>query len=158
MKILKSSILVPSISVSTGVIAYLILSGTFFSGFNPLRGIVEATSYGSFRYVTNMLNYETSEVSYDMEDMHNAMHLYDFSGKGHLGRMEGSLESEIGLYGQSLRWPSGQIIGENLSIVGMSFTLEAWIYPTSNEPLALAGIFLVLIGVQKFKKPSKVEE
>ncbi|MFX0069340.1 MAG: LamG domain-containing protein [Candidatus Hodarchaeota archaeon] len=139
MKVLKNSILVPSISVITGLIAYLILSGTFFPSFNPLSGIVEATSYGSFSYVTNMFNYETTEVSYNMEDMYNSTHLYDFSEKGHFGRTEGSLEQEIGLYGQSLRWPSGQIIGEDLDIVDMSFTLEAWIYPASNDPIALAG-------------------
>ncbi|MFQ6044389.1 MAG: LamG domain-containing protein, partial [Candidatus Poribacteria bacterium] len=40
---------------------------------------------------------------------------------------------------QSLRWPSGQIIGEDLDIVDMSLTLEAWIYPTSNDSIALAG-------------------
>ena len=139
MKKLKSSILVPSISVSTGIIAYLILSGTLFSSFNPLTSIVEATSYGSFRYVTNMLNYETSEVSYNMEDMYNLTHLYDFSVNGHFGRTEGLLESETGLYGQSLQWPGGQIIGEDLDIVDMNFTLEAWIYPTSNDSIALAG-------------------
>jgi len=138
MKILKSSILVPSISVSAGIIAYLILSGTFFPSFNPLKGIAEATGHGSFRYVVNMLNYETSEVSYNMEDMYNSTHLYDFSDRGHFGRKDG-LESEIGLYGRSLQWQNGQIIGEDLDIVDMSFTLEAWIYPTSNDSLALAG-------------------
>jgi len=139
VKILKNSILVPSISVSAGIIAYLILSGTFFPSFKPLRGMVEATAYGSFGYVTNMLNYETTEVSYNMEDMYNLTHLYDFSDRGHFGRTEGSLESEIGPYGQSLQWPSGQIIGEDLDIVDMRFTLEAWIYPTSSDSLALAG-------------------
>ncbi len=139
MKISKNSILVPSISVTTGIIAYLILSGTFFPSFNPLSGIVEAASYGSFKYVTSMFNYETTEVSYNMEDMYNSTHLYDFSEKRHFGGTEGSLEREIGLYGQSLRWPSGQIIGEGLDIVDMSFTLEAWIYPTSNDSIALAG-------------------
>jgi len=139
MKILKSSILVPSISVSAGIIAYLVLSGTFFLSFNPLNGIAKATSHGSFRYVVNMLNYETSEVSYNMEDMYNSTHLYDFSDRGHFGRKDGGLESEIGLYGQSLRWSSGQIVGEDLDIVDMSFTLEAWIYPTSSDSLALAG-------------------
>lgn len=139
MKRLKSSILVPSISVGTGIIAYLILSGTFFPSFRPLNGIVGATSYGSFSYVTNMLNYETSEVSYNMEDMYDAEHLYDFSGQGHFGKKDFSLESEIGLYGQSLRWSSGQIICEDLDIVDTSFTLEAWIYPTSNDSIALAG-------------------
>jgi len=139
MKIPKKSILVPSISITTGIIAYLILSGTFFLSVNPLSGIVEATSYGSFSYVTKMLNYENSEVSYNMEDMYNLTHLYDFSDKGHFGRKEGSLESEIGLYGQSLRWPGGQIIVEDLDIVDMSFTIEAWIYPTSNDTIALAG-------------------
>jgi len=136
---LKSSILVPSISVSAGIIAYLILSGTFFPSFNPLKGIAEATGHGSFRYVVNMLSYETSEVSYNMEDMYNSTHLYDFSDRGHFGRKDGGLESETGLYGQSLRWPGGQIVGEDLDIVDMSFTLEAWIYPTSNDSLALAG-------------------
>lgn len=141
MKILKSSILVPSISVSAGVIAYLILSGTLFSSFNPISGIVEATSYGSFRYVTNMLNYETSEVSYNMEDMYNSTHLYDFSSNRHFGKNEGSLESAIGFFGQSLRWTSGQIIGEDLNIIDMSFTVEAWIYPTSQDKLSLAAVF-----------------
>ena len=139
MKILKNSILVPSISITTGIIAYLILSGTFFPSFNPLGGIVDASGYGSFSYVTNMLNYETSEVSYNMEDMYNRTHLYDFSGKGHFGRIEGSLESEIGFYGQSLRWPGGQVLVEDLDIVDMSFTIEAWIYPTSNDSIALTG-------------------
>ena len=139
MKMLKSSILVPSISVSAGIIAYLILSGMFFPSFNPLKGIAEATSHGSFRYVVSTLNYETSEVSYNMEDMYNSTHLYDFSDREHFGRKDGGLESEIGVYGQSLRWSSGQIIGEDLDIIDMSFTLEAWIYPTSNDPLALAG-------------------
>lgn len=139
MKILKSFILVPSISIATGIIAYLILSGTFFPNFNALSGIVEATSYGSFSYVTNILNYETSEVSYNMEDLYNSTHLYDFSDKGNFGRKVGSLESEIGLYGRSLGWPGGQVIGEDLDIVDMSFTIEAWIYPTSNDPIALVG-------------------
>jgi hypothetical protein len=135
----KSSILVPSISVSAGVIAYLILSGTLFSGFAPLKGIAEATSHGSFGYVVNTINYETSEVSYNMEDMYNSTHLYDFSDRRHFGRKDGGLESEIGWYGQCLGWQSGQIVGEDLDIIDMSFTLEAWIYPTSSDSLALAG-------------------
>lgn len=139
MKRLKSSILVPSVSVGASVIAYLILSGTLFPTFNPLNGIVGATSHGSFRYVVNTLYYETSEVSYNMEDMYDTEHLYDFSDKGHFGRLEGSLEPEIGWYGQSLRWKNGEIIGEDLDIVDLSFTLEAWVYPASNDSIALAG-------------------
>jgi len=139
VKRLKSSILVPSVSVSASVIAYLILSGTLFPSFNPLNGIVGATSHGSFRYIVNTLNYETSEVSYNMEDMYDTEHLYDFSDKGHFGRLEGSLAPEIGRYGQCLRWSSGQIIGEDLDIIDMSFTLEAWVYPTSSDFIALAG-------------------
>jgi hypothetical protein len=139
MKVLKNSILISSVSITTGIIAYLILSGTLFPSLSFMRGIVEATSYGSFNYVTNLFNYETSEVSYNMEDMYNSTYLYDFSDNGHFGRKEGSLQSEIGFYGQSLRWPNGQIIGEDLDIVDMSFTIEAWIYPTSNDSMALAG-------------------
>jgi len=143
MKRLRISILVPSVSVSASVIAYLILSGTLFPTFNPLNGIVGATSHGSFRYISNMLYYESSEVSYNMEDMYEVDYLYDFSDKGHFGKLEGSLEPGIGWYGQSLRFLSGQIIGEDLDIVNMSFTLEAWVYPTSSDSIALAGCEII---------------
>jgi len=134
----RSSILISSASVATGVIAFLILSGLFITNFNPLFGVVEATKTGSFNYLTNVLPYETSEVSYNMEDMFNTTHLYDFSPNSHLGKRNGLTEAD-GIYGQSLKWPSGQIVGEDLNIVDVSFTLEAWIYPTSEENTALAG-------------------
>lgn len=139
MKKPTSSVLVPTISIIAGVISYLILSGALIQGFNPLTGIVEATSYGSFEYVTNLFYNETSTVSYNMEDMYNSTYLYDFSEMQYYGRKNGSLESDIGVYGQSLRWESGQIVVEDLDIVDTSFTIEAWIYPTSQDALSLAG-------------------
>ena len=144
----KASVLVLTISVIVGVVAYLVLSGTFIQGFRPLKGIAEATGYDSFTYVTNMF-YETGEISYNMEDMYNSTHLYDFSLKGHFGRKDGSLEFEAGVYGKSLRWPAGQIIGEDLDIKDMSFTIEAWIYPTSEDSINLAGTEVTYPYIQK---------
>ena len=138
VRMVRSSILIPSASLATGVISFLILSGLFIPSFNPLFGVVEATKSGSFNYLTNVLPYETSEVSYNMEDMFNATHLYDFSPNNHLGKRNGLTEAD-GVYGQSLKWPSGQIVCDDLDIVDMSFTLEAWTYPTSEENIALAG-------------------
>jgi len=139
MKKPTSSVLVPTISIIAGVISYLILSGALIQGFNPLTGIVEATRYGSFEYITNRVNDETSTVSYNMEDMYNSTHLYDFSEPQYSGRKDGSLKPDIGIYGESLLWESGQIVVEDLDIVDMSFTIEAWIYPTSQNILSLAG-------------------
>lgn len=139
MKISMRSVLVPSVSVISGFIVYLILSGTVIQNFNPLEDVIEASSYGSFSYVTNILHYETTEVSFNMEDMYNSTHLYDFSLNEHFGRKEGSLEFDTGIYGKSLRWPTGQIIVEDLDIIDMSFTIEAWIYPTTEDPISLAG-------------------
>lgn len=139
LKIPSRSISVPSVSVISGVIVYLILSGTVIQGFNPLKDVVEASSYGSFSYVTSLLLYETTEVSFNMEDTYNSTYLYDFSLNEHFGRKNGSLEFETGIYGKSLRWPTGQIIVEDLDITGMSFTIEAWIYPTSEDVISLVG-------------------
>lgn len=74
-----------------------------------------------------------------MEDMYNSTHLNDFSGKNHFGLKSPSLQFESGIYGQALQWPTGQIAVEDLGIVSTSFTLEAWIYPTGEEALTLAG-------------------
>jgi hypothetical protein len=139
MKKPTSFVLVPTISIVAGVISYLILSGALIQGFNPLTGIVEATRYGSFEYITNRVNDETSTVSYNMEDMYNSTHLYDFSEPQYSGRIDGSLEPDYGIYGDSLLWESGQIIVEDLDIVDTSFTIEAWIYPTSQNFISLAG-------------------
>jgi len=139
MKKPASSVLVLTISIIISIISFLILSGTLIQGFNPLAGIVEATSYGSFEYVTNLFYNETSTVSYNMEDMYNSTHLYDFSEQQYYGRKDGSLEFDNGIYGRSLRWGSGQIVVEDLDIVDTSFTIEAWIYPTSQRALSLAG-------------------
>lgn len=143
MKKPTSSVLVPTVSIITGVIVYLTLSGAFIQGFNPLTGIVEATEYVSFEYITNRVNDETSTVSYNMEDMYNSTHLYDFGESQYSGRKNGSLKPDIGIYGESLRWESGQIVVEDLDIVDTSFTIEAWIYPTSEKPLSLAGVEIV---------------
>jgi len=140
MKKPTSSVLVPTISIIAGVISYLILSGAFIQGFNPLIGIVEATKYGSFEYIINRVNDETSTVSYNMEDMYNSTYLYDFSEPQYMGRKDGSLKPDYGIYGESLLWESGQIIVEDLDIVDTSFTIEAWIYPTSQNVLSLAGV------------------
>ena len=139
MRIQKGTVLISSISIIAGVFGYLILSGTLIQGFNPLASVVETASYGSFSYLTNMLPYETSEVSYNMDEMYNTTHLYDFSSKKHFGERTSTLRFDIGVYGRSLQWPGGQVVGEDLDIVRMSFTLEAWIYPTSEDFLALAG-------------------
>jgi hypothetical protein len=136
---LKSSIRVPLVSVCAGFVAYLTLSGILLSGFSPLRAVVEATGYGSFSYVTNLVSYEFTEVSYNMEDMYNSTHLYDFSNNRHFGRVEGSLEFTNGFFGRSLQWLNGYIVSEDLNMVDISFTVEAWIYPTSPERLALAA-------------------
>jgi len=139
MKTLSNSHLVVFTSIIMGLMVYLLLSGTFVQGFNPLKGVVEMTTTGSFTYLTNELYYETSAVSYNMEDMYNSTHLYDFSLNNRFGNKTGSLEFESGFYGRSLRWLSGQIVGPDLDIIDMSFTVEAWIYPTSQENIALAG-------------------
>lgn len=132
-------ILVPTISFISGLVVYLILSGTIIQGVNPLQDMLEASSQGSFRYVTNVPYYETTEVSFNMEDMYNSTHLQDFSPKGHFGARQGSLEFEAGMYGECLRWPSGCVIVDGLDIVSMSFTIEAWIYPASNDYMCLVG-------------------
>lgn len=139
MKTLSSSHLVVFTSIFMGLMVYLLFSGTSIQGFNPLKGVVEATKNGSFTYLTKELYYETSAVSYNMEDMYNSTHLYDFSLNNGFGNKTGSLEFESGFYGRSLRWLSGQIVGPDLDIIDMSFTVEAWIYPTSEETIALAG-------------------
>jgi len=144
-----SSVLVPTISIIAGVISYLILSGAFIQGFNPLTGIVGATTYGSFEYIANRVNDETSTVSYNMEDMYNSTDLYDFSESQYSGRIEGSLKPDYGFYGQSLLWESGQIVVEDLDIVDTSFTIEAWIYPTSQNVLSLAGVETVFPFIWK---------
>lgn len=133
------SVLVPSASVITAIITFLVLSGMVIQGFNPLTSVVEATSSGSFRYLTNMLPYETTEISYNMDDLYDTTHLYDFSSKDHFGEIDGTLKFESGIYGRSLQWPGGQIKGDDLDIVGMSFTIEAWIFPTSADLLVLIG-------------------
>lgn len=138
-RMLRKSVLVPTTSLVFGIIVYLILSGMFIQNFHPLSGVAEATGSGSFNYVTNTLYYETSEVSYNLEDMYNTTHLYDFSDRKHFSMKSDSLEFATGMYGQSLQWPSGQVVCEDLSIIDMSFTLETWIYPASEGPIALAG-------------------
>ena len=140
MKKPTSSVLVPTISIVTGVISYLILSGALIQGFNPLTGIVEATRYGSFEYMMNRVNDETSTVSYNMEDMYNSTHLLDFSESQYSAKIDGSLKPDYGIYGEALLWESGQIIVRDLDIVDTSFTVEAWIYPTSEDILSLAGV------------------
>jgi hypothetical protein len=154
MKKPTSSVLVSTISIVAGVISYLILSGTLIQGFNPLTGIVEATSYGSFEYITNRVNDETSTVSYNMEDMYNSTYLYDFSEPQYSGRKDGSLEPDYGIYGESLRWESGQIVVEDLDIVDTSFTIEAWIYPTTQTVLSLAGVETVFPFIWKTENGS----
>ncbi|MFX1301672.1 MAG: LamG-like jellyroll fold domain-containing protein, partial [Promethearchaeota archaeon] len=108
-------------------------------GFNPLTSVVEATSNGSFRYLTNMLPYETTEISYNMDDLEDTTHLYDFSSKNHFGEIDGALKFESGIYGRSFQWPGGRIKGDDLDIVGMSFTIEAWIFPTSADLIVVIG-------------------
>lgn len=139
MKKLSSSVLVAFTSVFAGLIVYLLLSGVFIQGFHPLKDVVETTTYGSFTYLVNELYYVSSAISYNMEDIYNFTHLYDFSLNERFGNKTGSLEFESGVYGRSLRWMSGQIVAPDLDIVDISFTVEAWIYPTSEETLALAG-------------------
>ena len=154
LKTPSRSILVPSISVISGFIVYLILSGAVIQGFNPFKDVVEASSYGSFSYVTNIIHYETTEVSFNMEDMYNSTYLYDFSLNEHFSRKEGSLEFETGIYGKSLRWPSGQIIVADLDIIDMSFTIETWIYPTSEDFISLAGTEAIYPFIQKASNES----
>jgi hypothetical protein len=149
MKKPTSSVLVPTISIIAGVISYLILSGALIQGFNPLTGIVEATRYGSFEYIANRVNDETSILSYNMEDMYNSTHLYDFSEPQYLGRINGSLNPDIGVYGGSLSWENGQIVVEDLDIVDTSYTIEAWIYPTSQNFVSLAGVETVFPFIGK---------
>ena len=132
-------VLVPTASVISGIVVFLVLTGMLVPGFTPLREVIAASSPASFNYVTNLFYYETGELSYNMEDMFDSSHLYDLSGKSHLGLMSPSLQFDAGIYGQALRWPSGQILVEDLGIVGMSFTLQAWVYPSSADPIALAG-------------------
>lgn len=139
MKLLKSSVLVPGISVLAGLVVYIFLSGVFIQGFNPLASVVDVTKYGSFTYLLNEMHYETGVVAYNMENMYNSTHLYDFSVFGHFGRKMGSIEFESGFHGQSLGWQSGQIVVQDLDIIDTSFTVEAWIYPTSERSMALAG-------------------
>lgn len=154
MKKPNSLVLVPSVSVISGLIVYLILSGTLIQGFNPLQDVVNASGNSSFSYVTSQVYYETSEVSFNMEDMYNSTHLYDFSLKEHYGRKEGSVEFETGIYGKSLRWPSGQIALEGLEIKDMSFSIEAWIYPTSENTISLVGTAASYPFVQKVSNGS----
>jgi len=139
MKKLSSSVLVSALSVSAGLFAYLLLSGVLVQGFNPLAGVVNATKSGSFVYLTYELYNETGAVSYNMEDMYNSTCLYDFTENGRFAEKTGSLEFESGVHGQSLRWLSGQILVQDLDIVDVSFTIETWIYPTSEGSIALAG-------------------
>ncbi|MFX1538439.1 MAG: LamG domain-containing protein, partial [Promethearchaeota archaeon] len=154
MKKPTTSVLVPTVSIITGVIVCLVFSGAFIQGFNPLTGIVEATRYGSFEYITNRGNDETSTISYNMEDMYNSTHLYDFGKSQYSGRKDGSLKPDIGIYGECLRWESGQIVVDDLDIVDTSFTIEAWIYPTSERPLALAGVEVVFPYILKAENGS----
>jgi len=148
MKKPVNSVLVPTASIISGIVVFLLLTGVLVPGFTPLREVVAASSPPSFTFVTNLFYYETSELSYNMEDMFNSTHLCDLSGKNHLGLKSPSLQFDTGIYGQALRWPIGQILVEDLGIVGMSFTFEAWIYPSSAAPVALAGV-----GVPSFPFP-----
>ncbi len=143
MKLLRSSVLVPSVSIVAGLVLYFLLSGMFVQGFNPLSSAVESSSYGSFTYLKSEIYNENTEVSLNMEDMYNSTHLYDFSSLGHFGEKTGSMEFDNGIYGRALRWPSGQIAIQDLNIIDASFTVEAWIYPTSSDASALAGSEMV---------------
>jgi hypothetical protein len=139
MKKPANSVLVPVASIVTGAIVFLILTGMLIPSFSPLRQVAAASSPASFNFVTNLFYYEASEVSFNMEDIYNSTHLYDFSGKNHLGAKSPSLQFESGIYGQALQWPTGEIVVEDLGIVSMSFTLEAWVFPSSGDALTLAG-------------------
>jgi hypothetical protein len=139
MRKYANSVLIPVASIVAGVLVFLILTGILIPSFSPLREVAAASSPASFNFVTNLFYYETSEVSFNMEDMYNSTHLYDFSGKNHFGLKSPSIQFASGIYGQALQWPTGQIVVEDLGIVSMSFTLEAWIYPTTEGGSTLAG-------------------
>jgi len=118
-----------------GVMSYLFITGAFLSEPIPfLSGLTDSTKYNLFEYTTNAY-YETSEISYNMEDKLNATYLYDFALNDNHGKILNGTEGTEGIYGDCFSSDTTdiEVIEETINVNNEDFTIEMWLYPYSNN-------------------------